>query len=145
MTVVEQIVCGDNRYQQQDEQDDGDGLVRLRLLHRPAIVTKRVVCRHLFKQLGIDTVIVGIELPLMQGQSRYCTLVADAENRVVVGLQAVMIPLDLWCYQRGIAHRPHLMTALWTKREIMRIQIVSTGIGKLQCALVSAVDIREIG
>ena len=99
MAVVEQIVGRHDGHEEQHQQDDGNRLVGLRLLHRQTIVAQGVVCRHLLEELCVDAVVVTIELPLMESQCRNGTLIAHVKNDMIVGADAVVEPLDLRCYQ----------------------------------------------
>ena len=145
MTVVEQIVGRHDGQQQQHEQDDGDGLVGLRLLHGPAIVAEGVVGRHLLEELGVDTVVIAVQLPLMEGEGSYGTLVADVEDDVVVGLHTVVEPHDLRCQQRQTAHPAHQIAATRILLEVMSVKATATGVGKEQGTLKGAMQVGEIG
>ena len=83
VAIIQQIVSGNDGEEQQHKQDDGYRLVGLRLLHGGTILAKRIVGRHLLKQLGVDLIVVAVQLPLVQGQCGYGTLVANVENDVV--------------------------------------------------------------
>ena len=145
VTVVEQIVGWHDGEQEEHEQDDGDGLVGLRLLHRAAVVAEGVVGRQLLEELGVDAVVVAVELPLVEGKGCDGALVADVEDDLVVGLQAVVEPFDLRGQQRGIAHLAHEVTAVGVQLAVVGVEIVAAGVGKEERALVGAVDIGEIG
>ena len=99
MAIVQQVICRHDRYHKQYQQDDSYSLIGLRLLHGATILTKRYVGRHLLKQLCIDTIVVAIKLPLVQCQCCNSTLVADIKNDMIVGLDTIVIPLNLWCHQ----------------------------------------------
>ena len=103
MPVIQQIIGGQNRQQHEDEQDDGNALVGLRLLHHTAIISQGVISRHLLIELRVDTVVIVIELPLMEGKGCHSTLVADVENHVIVGVEGILIPLDFRNHQREVA------------------------------------------
>ena len=60
VAIVEHIVGRHNHHQQHQQQDDGNALVRLRLLHRAAVVGQRVVGTHLLEQLGVHLIIIRV-------------------------------------------------------------------------------------
>ena len=144
MAIIQQIIRRNNGYKQQNQQNNSDGLVGLRLLHCGAIFAKCIVSRHLLKQLGVNLVVIAVELPLVQSQSSNCALISDVENNMVVGLQTIVIPFYLWWHQRWISHRAHQVMTTRNLLQIVLIKIKTTRISKHQCALILAVDIREI-
>ena len=144
MAVVEQIVGGDDGEQHKHEQDDGNGLVGLRLLHRAAVVTEGVIGRQLLEELGVDAVVVAVELPLMECEGCDGAFVADVEDDLVVGLQAVVEPLDLRGHQRGVAHLAHKVMTVGAQLTVVGVEVVAAGVGKEERALVGAVDVGEI-
>ena len=145
VAVVEQIISRDDGEQHEHEQDDGDGLVGLRLLHRAAVVTEGVISRQFLEELGVDAVVVAVELPLVEREGCDGTLVADVEDDLIVGLQAVVEPLDLRCHQRGVAHLAHEVTAVGTQLTVVGVEVVAAGVGEEERSLVGAVDIGEVG
>ena len=114
MTIIEHIVGRHNHQQQHYQQNHGDALVDLRLLHRAAIVGQRIICRHLLKELCIYLIIIIIERPLVQRQGGYGTLVTDVEDNLIVDIHAVMIPLYLSRQLSIIALRLHQQLTMGT-------------------------------
>ncbi len=80
----------------------------------------------------------------MQGKRRYGTLVAQVEDNVVVGWQAVMIPHQFGGHYiaRTCHHEP---LAVRIQLEIMLVEPIACRVGKLQCAAICGIDIGEIG
>ena len=144
VAIVQQIIGRHDGNEQQYKQDDGDGLIGLRLLHGGAVFAQRVVGRHLLEQLGINLVVIAIKLPLVQGQSGHSALVTNVENDVVIGLQTIVEPLNLWWHQREVSQRSHQIFSVGHLLKIMLVEIVTAQIGKLKCLLVFAIDIAEI-
>ena len=145
VAIVQQVICGHYGYEQQNKQDDGDGLVGLRLLHGGAVFAQSIVGRHLLEQLRVDLVVVAIELPLMERQSGHSTLVTNIENNVVVGLQAIVEPFNLWWHQREVSQLAHQVFSIGFLLKIVLIKIVAAQVGKLECLLVFAINIAEVG
>ena len=145
MAVVEQIIGWYEGQQDEYEEDDGDGLVGLRLLHGTTVIAQGVISREFLEELGVDAVVITVELPLMEGKSCHCTLVAHVEDDLIVSLDAVVEPLDLRCLQREVAHGAQQIMVAWMLGTMVLVEVIATGVCEEQCALVGAVDIREIG
>ena len=105
MAVIEQVIGRNECQQDEHKHDDGNGFIRLRLLHRATIIAQSVISREFLEELGVDAVIIAVELPLMEGECCHRTLIAHIEDNLIVGLHAVVEPLDLRRQQRGVTHR----------------------------------------
>ena len=145
MAIVEQIIGGHDGQGEYHEQDNGNGLVGLRLLHGTAIIAQRGISRHLLEELCVDAVVIVIELPLMEGQSGYSTLVADIEDDMEIGLKAIVEPLDFWSCERRVAIGAHEVTTSGLQTEVVVVETLATGVGKKQRTFILAVDVAEIG
>ena len=98
MAIVEHVIGWHDEYEQDEEQIDGDALVLLRLFHGATVVGQRGIGTELLEQLGVHLIIVGIERPLVERQGCHSTLVANVEDDLIVGVNAVVPPLYLsWC------------------------------------------------
>ena len=101
MTVIEEIVGHENEQEEEDEQDHGNRLVRLRPLHNADIRFKSVISRLLLIQLRIYLIVILIQLPVVQRQSSHGNLIAKEDNHVVIGREMTVEPIDLGRF-RGI-------------------------------------------
>ena len=81
----------------------------------------------------------------MECQSCHSRLVADVENHFVVGLQTVVEPLYLWYGERRVAFTQHQLKAVGMLLQIVHVEVLATGVSKLQRALILSVDIRKVG
>ena len=81
----------------------------------------------------------------MEGQGGYGTLVADVEDDVEVGVEAIVEPLDFWSRERRVAIGAHEVAASRLLTEVVVVQALATGVGKKQRTFVLAVDVAEIG
>ena len=145
VAIVQQVICGHYGYEQQNKQDDGDGLVSLRLLHGGAVFAQSIVGRHLLEQLGVYLIVIAVELPLVERQSGHSTLVTNIENNVVVGLQAIVKPFNLWWHEREISQLAHKVFSVRFLLNIVLVKIIAAQVGKLERLLVFAIDIAEVG
>ena len=144
VTIVEHVISRYNEHQQYQQEDNGNALISLRSLQGATIVCQSVIGTHLLEELRIYLIIISIELPLVERQSSHCTLVADVEHYLVIGGQRVVIPLDFSRHHGLRAQRGHEQTSGRTLLQVMGIQIMATGIGKLERAGVSAINVGEI-
>ena len=130
MPVIEHIVGGHDEHQQDQQQDDGNALVLLRLLHGATIVGQRGIGTQFLEELRVYLVIICIERPLVERQGCHCTLVADVEDDLVVGVNAIVQPLNL---SRGaiVALSLQQQLTIGVLLLIMGIQAGTTRVGKL--------------
>ena len=145
MTIVEQIVGGQDGDEHQHQHDDGDSAVGLRLLHSAAVFVERGVGREFLIELRVDSVVVVVELPLVQRERSYGGLVAHVEQRLVVGREAVVQPVHFGRNHRWVAQHEERVGALRIAPAIVLIEALPAGVGKEEGALVGAVDVGEIG
>ena len=143
MAVIQHVIGGDNHHEQYQQQDHGNALVDVRLLHGSAIVGKGIVGRQLLEQLRIYLIIICIERPFVQRQGCHGTLVTDVENNLVVGLQALMQPLYLGRQRRVLCAAGHQQAPLGMLLLIVGIEALAAGVGKEQGAAIGAVDVAE--
>ena len=132
---------GKNHEEEQHQKDDGHLLVGLRLLHLAAVVIERAVGRHFLEQLGVDAVVILIDLPLVQRQGCHGALVAHAEQDVVVDGEAVAQPHNLGRQQRRIAQLEQGVATCRMQRAEVGVQVVAAGVGIVQRLGVLTVDI----
>ena len=85
------------------------------------------------------------ELPLVERQSGHSTLVTNIENNVVVGLQAIVKPFNLWWHEREISQLAHKVFSVRFLLNIVLVKIIAAQVGKLERLLVFAIDIAEVG
>ena len=81
----------------------------------------------------------------MEGKGRDGTLIADIEDNLVVRRQTIMIPMNLWRYQRHITLTEHQHPTVGMQLTVIFVEVVTATVGKHQRALVGAVDVGEIG
>ena len=142
--VVHHVVDGEDGQQEEDKQGDGHVLVRLRLHHHPAVLAQRPVGVTLLEEVGIDGVVVSVEVPLVQGECGHCALVADVEDDAVVHRHALVEPF-YFRWDVGEGPRPlHQLLSLGAQAEVEPVEIVSAGVGVGQRLGVGAVDVGEV-
>ena len=81
----------------------------------------------------------------MQGKCGHGTLVAHIEDDLIVDVDGVVEPLYLRGHQRGVAQLQQQEITLGIEFLVVTIEIMTTRVGKLEGALIGAVDIGEIG
>ena len=80
----------------------------------------------------------------MQGQGSHRTLVANIENNLIVGIDAVVQPLYLW--GRTLVAEPlQQQLSIRMLRTIVGVECRNARVGKLQCTGIGAIDIGEVG
>ena len=130
MAIVQHVVGWHDEHKQYQQQIDSDALVLLRLLHSATVVGQRSVGTHLLEELCIDLIIIGIQRPLMQGQRCHRTLVANVENNLIVGIDAIVQPLYLW-RRPLVAKQLQQQLSFWMLRTVVRVECRNARVGKL--------------
>ena len=143
VAIIQQIVSQRQLQQEEYQEHHRHILGVLGNLHRAHVFIERIVGAHLSEELGVDLVVAGIQVPLVERQGCHSTLVADIENHVVVGWQTVSEPLQ-FSYGSRLRILHHQEGSLRSDREIMAVEILSCRIGEGKRALVMTVDIAEI-
>ena len=80
----------------------------------------------------------------MECQCRNGNLIADVEDNLVVGGQRLMEPLYLGRQCAIVFLARHQQTTIRVLAQIVGVEVIATGVGKLQRAGIGSVDVGKI-
>ena len=144
MTIIHHVINREDWKQEKHKKGNSHILIRLRLHHHSTVFAQWVIGITLLKEVGINRVIVFINLPFVQCQCCHSTLITYVEDDTIVHRQAIMIPLNLCRNDRKASKLLHQLLSFRTKLEIMEIQIVTTCVCISQCLTIGTIDIWEV-